>query len=51
MENELNKNVNEDSETKENILQNENVDETKTQTPEHNNQNVNSNFDKFILSN
>lgn len=41
MENELDKNVNEDSETKENILQNENVDET--QTPEHNNQNVDSN--------
>lgn len=35
MENELDKNVNEDSETKENILQNENenVDETKTQNP------------------
>ena len=33
MENKLDKNVNEDSETKENILQNENVDETKTQNP------------------
>lgn len=41
MENELDKNVNEDSETKENILQNENVDETNTQN--QNNQNVNSN--------
>ena len=41
MENELDKNVNEDSETKEPILQNENVD--KTNTPNHNNQNVNSN--------
>lgn len=43
MENELDKNVNEDSETKENISQNENenVDETKTQN--QNNQNVNSN--------
>lgn len=43
MENELDKNVNEDSETKENISQNENenVDETKTQN--QNNQNVDSN--------
>lgn len=30
MENKLDKNVNEDSKTKENILQNENVDETQT---------------------
>ena len=39
MENELDKNVNEDSEIKENISQNENADETKY----HNNQNVDSN--------
>lgn len=46
MENELDKDVsenNKDSETKENILQNENENVDKTQTPEHNNQNVTSN--------
>lgn len=44
MENELDKDVsenNKDSETKENLLQNENVDETNTQN--QNNQNVDSN--------
>ena len=40
MENELDKNVNEDSSTKENLLQNENVDETNTQN--QNNQNIDS---------
>lgn len=46
MENELDKDVsenNEDSETKEPILQNENENVYETQTPKHNNQNVNSN--------
>lgn len=42
MENELDKNVNEDSETKEPILQNENENVDETNTPEHNNQTADS---------
>ena len=42
MENELDKNVNEDSETKENISQNENENVDETNTPEHNNQTADS---------
>lgn len=43
MENELDKNVNEDSETKENISQNENENVDETNTQNQNNQNVDSN--------
>ena len=43
MENELDKNVNEDSETKEPILQNENENVDETNTKNQNNQNVDSN--------
>lgn len=43
MENELDKNVNEDSETKEPILQNENENVDETNTQNQNNQNVDSN--------
>ena len=43
MENELDKNVNKDSETKEPILQNENENVDETNTQNQNNQNVDSN--------